>query len=324
MKPPARHWTALGLLAAITVSTAVSFVLSKGSVLAQLPFAAGESTWFISAHNLVPRFFLGALLLFALYRGRVLHLTRLEWQQAVFLAVTSFAGCLLQNDGLQRTSAATTAFLTQFYVILIPLWWALYHRKRPSWAVVVASLLVLAGVAMLARLDWQTFRIGRGEAEVLLATVFFSLMLTSLNWPAFAGNRAECTSTMMFLIEGGLFAAVAVATCREPAHLFLPYTSPSWVWLVVVTTIIGTAGPFVVMNHWQRRITPTEAGLLYSFGPVVSALTEVVLPAHLSRWMGIDYANQPLTFALVVGGALILGANVLIQLWPQEKGDSPA
>jgi drug/metabolite transporter (DMT)-like permease len=319
MNPPARHWTALGLLAGITVTTGVSFVLFKASVLAQVPFAAGESTWFISAHNLVPRFFLGALLLFAIYRGRVLHLTRPEWTQAVFLAVTSFAGCLLQNDGLQRTSAATTAFLTQFYVILIPLWWALYHRKRPSWSAGVASLLVLLGVALLARMDWHTFRIGRGEAEVLGATVFFSFMLTSLNWPAFAGNRAQCTSTMMFLIEGGLFAIVAVATCRETSHLFTPYTSPSWVWLVIVTTITGTAGPFVVMNHWQRFITPTEAGLRYSFGPVVSALTEVGLPAVLSAWIGINYPNQPLTFALVFGGALILAANALIQLWPPEK-----
>jgi drug/metabolite transporter (DMT)-like permease len=75
----------------------------------------------------------------------------------------------------------------------------------------------------------------------------------------------------------------------------------------------------VLMNHWQRFVPTTEAGLLYSFGPVVAALTEVFMPERLSRWVGIDYADQPLTFALVVGGALILGANVLIQLWPQEK-----
>lgn len=260
---------ALGVLAGITVTTGISFVLFRASVLAQLPFAVGESTWFISAHNLVPRFLLGALLLFAIYRGRVFQLTRSEWTQAVFLATTSFSGCLLQNDGLQRTSAATTAFLTQFYVILIPLWWALLHRKRPSWSVVVAGAMVLVGVAVLARMDWHTFRIGRGEAEVLAATVFFSFMLSSLNWPAFAGNRAERTSMIMFLIEAGLFAIVAVATCRDSTHWFAPYTSPSWLALMVVTAVFGTAGPFVVMNHWQRFITPTEAGLLYCFGPVI-------------------------------------------------------
>jgi hypothetical protein len=58
--------------------------------------------------------------------------------------------------------------------------------------------------------------------------------------------------------------------------------------------------------------------LLYSFSPVMAAVTETFLPAPLSRWIGIDYANQPLTISLVTGGALILGANVVIQLWPQE------
>ena len=319
MKPPARHTTALAVLSVITMFTGGSFVLFKASVLSQLPFAAGESTWFIAAHNLVPRFLLGVLCLLAWYRGRVLHLTRVEWTQAVFMAVTSVAGCMLQTDGLQRTTAATTAFLSQFYVILIPLWLALAHRKRPTWTMVGAIALVLTGVAVLARVDWHTFRVGRGEAEVLLSTVFFSLLLCSLNWPAFAQNRAECTSTGMFMIEGVLFAVVSVVVVREPSHLVTPFTSPGWLALAAVATVLGTAVPFVLINHWQRFITATEAGLLYSFGPVVAALAEVFMPAQISRWVGIDYPNQPVTATLLVGGGLILAANALIQFWPQEK-----
>ena len=177
MNPRARHWTTLSVLAVSTVFSGGSFVLAKASVLAQLPFASGESTWFIAAANLAPRFGIGVLALLALYRSRVLQLTRLEWNQAIFMAVASFSGCMLQTDGLQRTSAATTAFLTQFYVILIPLWWALMQRRRPSWSMLLPALLVLTGVAILARVDWRTFRIGRGEAEILLATGFFSLLL---------------------------------------------------------------------------------------------------------------------------------------------------
>jgi len=317
MNPRARHWTAFFVLAACTVVGGGSFVLFKASVLAQEPLAVGESSWFIAAHNLVPRFAIGVLFLVALYRGQLLRLTRLEWTQGIFMAVMSFCGCLLQTDGLQRTTAGTTAFLGQTYVIFIPLWWALIQRKRPSKWVLVASLLVLAGAAVLARVDWHAFRVGRGEAEILVSTVFFSVLLCSLNWPAFASNRAECTSTVMFVIEGAMFAAVAVATCREPAHLFIPYASPGWVALVIAAAVLGTAGPFVLINRWQRFIAPTEAGLLYSFGPVVAALMEVFLPAPLSRWTGIDYANQPLTPVLLLGGALILSANVLIQLRPE-------
>ena len=316
MKPGTRHWTAFTILAALTASTGVSFVLFKASVILQAPLAPGESTWFIAAHNLVPRFLVGVLLLVVLYGGRVLQLTRLEWTQALFMALTSSVGCLLQTDGLQRTTAATTAFLTQFYVILIPVWWALVHRKRPSGIVLLAGGMVLAGVAVLARVDWRSFHIGRGELEILLAAVSFSLLICSLNWPAFAANRGERTSAAMFLVEGGLFAAVSLATCRDPAHLAAPYLSPAWLWLALVASLIGTAGPFILMNQWQRFVTTAEAGLLYSFSPVIAALTEIVLPEPLARWTGISYPNQPLTLALVAGGALILGANALIQLKP--------
>ena len=67
MNPRARHWTAFGILAVCTFFSGASFVTYKASVLAQAPFAAGESSWFISAHNLAPRFVLGTLLLVAVY-----------------------------------------------------------------------------------------------------------------------------------------------------------------------------------------------------------------------------------------------------------------
>lgn len=329
MTPRAQHWTALLILGLATASASASFVLFKASALAHAPFAVGESSWFLTAHDLVPRFALGVLALLALYGASVLKLTRTEWTQAAFMATTSFAGCMFQLDGLQRTSAGTTAFLTQFYVILIPLWWALLIRRRPAfakaaagkpgWAIAVACGLVLIGVAVLARVDWATFRIGRGEAEVLIGAVFFSLLLSALSWPAFAGNRAERTSAGMFLIEAGLFAVVSVLTCREPANLVAAYTSPGWLGIMIAATIFGTIGPFVVMNHWQRFVTATEAGMLYCLGSVFATLAEIALPGVLSRWVGIDYANQPVTFTLAIGGGFILGANVLLQLMPVRK-----
>jgi hypothetical protein len=39
----------------------------------------------------------------------------------------------------------------------------------------------------------------------------------------------------------------------------------------------------------------------------------VFLPALISGWVGITYANQPLTLTLVTGGALIIAANGLLQ-----------
>jgi drug/metabolite transporter (DMT)-like permease len=40
------------------------------------------------------------------------------------------------------------------------------------------------------------------------------------------------------------------------------------------------------------------------------------LPAMFSALAGIDYANEVVTWRMIVGGLLVCGANVIIQLSP--------
>jgi len=314
-----RHWRAAGILLLATAASGLGFVFGKASLLMQGPFAPGESTWFLAAQNMVPRFALGVLLLGALHGAGVLRLTAREWAQAGFMAVCSFAGSMLQTDGLQYTTASVTAFITQFYVVLIPLWAALAHRRRPGWPVFVAGLLVLAGVAELAQLDWRSFRLGRGETEVLAASGFFSLLVFGLTWEGWADNRPERAVAGMFAVETALFAALALALQRGPAGIAAPLFSPVWLALIGGVSILGTVGPFIVMSRWQRFVGATEAGLIYSLSPVFSAMGGLFLPGLLAGVCGIAYANETASRALVIGGLLILAANALVQLRPAPK-----
>ena len=67
------------------------------------------------------------------------------------------------------------------------------------------------------------------------------------------------------------------------------------------------------MNTWQPKITATEAGLIYCMEPVFGSAMALVLPAFFSLWSGVDYANEQATWTLLIGGALITGANALLQ-----------
>jgi hypothetical protein len=66
------------------------------------------------------------------------------------------------------------------------------------------------------------------------------------------------------------------------------------------------------MNTWQRCISATEAGLIYCLEPVVATLFSAFLPRLISRWAGITYPNEALSWTLLLGGALILSATVLV------------
>ena len=137
---------------------------------------------------------------------------------------------------------------------------------------------------------------------------------------AFAGNRPERLTLVMFVTEAVVFVVLAGATAPDVAALVTPWTSPAWVALTVVLTVFCTLGSFSLMNAWQPKITATEAGLVYCVEPIFGSVMALFLPALLSVWAGIAYANEQATFHLVVGGGLITAANILITLKPPAKG----
>lgn len=307
------HARALPWMFAAMVCSGVGFVIGKASLLMQAPLVAGESSWFIAAQNLAPRFLITAAVLVGMGGRATLRLTDGEWKQAVFMAFFSFLGCALQVDAMQYTSASTAAFLSQFYAILLPVWVAIGERKAPSRLAVAAMILVVIGTAVLAGVRWDHFQLGRGEAETLLAALSFSVLIYSLSWRRHAAHRAEATTAGMFVLEGAMFVALAVFTVKDAGHLVAPLASPGWLLVISLATVIATGGPFVVLNRWQRHLPATEAGLLYNLVPLFAALSELVLPRFFSAWFEIDYANTSVTQRLLVGGALIVGANAVLQ-----------
>ncbi len=69
---------------------------------------------------------------------------------------------------------------------------------------------------------------------------------------------------------------------------------------------------FLIMNAWQRWVSATEAGLIYCIEPVIATILAGFLPGWISRFASVSYANETLTWSLLVGGLLIVGATVLV------------
>ena len=306
------------MLLLATVYWAMSFPLMKavGQVVGR--DVPGASSWFYTAMMIMPRFCLAALVLaLALGRG-LLTMSAAEWRQGAMLGGFAGFGMLLQADGLQFVPASTSAFLSQFFAILIPLWIAVRTRRNPGLWVWGCASMVLVGVAVLGRFDWHAMRMGRGEAETLLASVFFMGQILSLERPEFALNRVLPITFVMFLVEASLFLVVALVTMPSGEALFTPMVSAPWWGFTVALTVFCTLGSFLTMNKWQPRISSTEAGLLYCAEPVFSAIMCWFLPGLFSVWAAIEYANEAMTLELLIGGAFIVGANVLLQLRPRS------
>lgn len=307
------------MLVLATLFWGLSFPVIKSLVLVQERLLPGISTSFATLYVLGPRFVLGLLVLLVMQARVGWSVTRLELKQGVVIGLFSTAGMLFQNDGLQFTAASTSAFLTQFYAILIPVYLAIRSRTMPGARIWISCVLVLAGVAILGNFNWRTLHFGRGEWETLVASVFFMGQILWLEKPEFAANRAPKLTLVMFATQALLLTALALALAPSSEALLIPWTSPAWVSLTVVLTVFCTLGSYGLMNAWQPKITATEAGLIYCAEPIFGSVMALFLPALFSRWADINYANETTTWALLVGGSLITAANVIIQLKPPAK-----
>ncbi len=312
------HLRAVLMLLLANLFWGLSFPVVKAILLLHEKLVPGAGTWFSTVYTVAPRFVLALALMAIFWRG-CWRVRPREWTQGLIIGLFACGGMLLQNDGLQFTAASTSAFLTQLYAILIPVWIAVRARHNPGALVWTCCALVLAGVAVLGRFDWEQMRFGRGEWETLLCSVFFMGQILTLGRKDFAENRAPQITFVTFVTQAVVFAGLVAVTAPDLETVLIPWRTPAWVAFTVVLTLFCTIGAYSLMNAWQPRISETEAGLIYCVEPIFGSVMALFLPAWFSVWAGIEYANESATWTLLAGGGLITLANVLLQLKPPAK-----
>jgi drug/metabolite transporter (DMT)-like permease len=310
------HTRAFLMLVFANAFWGLSFPLIKAVRLLDVALVPHASGWFVTVYGVAPRFVLGLLIVGVPLRRKLRTITRAEWVQGSLIGLFAAGGMLFQNDGLGYTSASTSAFLTQFYAITIPIWLAFRHRRNPGWVVWVSSVLVLVGVAILGGFDWRTLHFGRGEWETLVSSLFFMGQILWLDKKEYAANRPEILTLVLFAVQGAVFTVLVLCSTPGLSALAAPWHSPVWVGFMLTLTLLCTVGAYSIMNRWQPILSATEAGLSYCIEPIFSAVLSLFLPALFSAWALIDYPNERATANLLIGGTLITLANVLIQVRP--------
>jgi hypothetical protein len=307
------------MLVLATVCWALSFPIMKALALTQHQLVVREGSWFFTSLGIGYRFGAAGLMTLAVLCWRREWPTRLEMEQGLKIATFGTAGILFQMDGLSYIDASTSAFLTQGYCLFIPLWVALTHRRLPGIKIFVSTVLVLAGVAVLAGVNLHSWKFGRGEWETLLASLLFTGQILLLERPRFAANRPLHFSTVMFLTMALFCVPVVWMTAPDAATCLRAYASPSAVGFLLVLIVVSTLGGYLLMNNWQKHVSSTEAGLIYCAEPLFASCLCLFLPGLFGTWAGINYSNENLTERLLVGGGLITAANV----WLQSKWMTP-
>jgi drug/metabolite transporter (DMT)-like permease len=187
--------------------------------------------------------------------------------------------------------------------------------------VILSVILVMVGVGILSNFDWHELKLGRGEIETLLSSLMFTALILWIDRPCYARNHMGRVTAVSFAVTGLTLLPLALWTMPSVAHLGLIYNSIPTLTILLVLTVICTVGGMMLMYVFQRDVGAVAAAITYSCEPVFACLFAFFLPGWLSMWSGIQYDNEVLTKSLIVGGGLVLAANLVVQLKPREPID---
>ena len=211
---------------------------------------------------LAVRFVIAALTLAVPAAPRVRALGRTGVVAGAFLGLLLASGYALQTAGLERTTVASTGFITGMYVVLTPLIaLALFRTRIGLWAwvgVVVATI----GLAMLSGIHAGSTT---GDLLVLAGAAVYSLQIVLMERYAPLYDAVAFTFAEMLAAAVGLIVvAVALGDLSVPR---------GWtVWgALLVTGVFASALAFLVQTWAQRRTSATRTALAFAMEPVWTA-----------------------------------------------------
>jgi drug/metabolite transporter (DMT)-like permease len=140
-----------------------------------------------------------------LWRGPAIAKKRLL--QGLGVGVFLAAATLSQARGMESIPVDNVAFITALYVVLTPLFMALWRRRRPHRIVAVAAVGSILGVALLV--GHLTFTVAAGTVWSLLAAIWATAQIVGTT------ELSRVMTTMQLTIVEALGAGLALGAFSE-------------------------------------------------------------------------------------------------------------
>lgn len=240
------------------------------------------------------RFLVAALVLAPLAASRVLTgpemagLDRSSLPGVILVGLLLVGGSAFQQAGLKYTTAGNAGFITGLYVVIIPLFLALFWHQRLARLTWLGALLAVIGLFLLS--TGGQLRLNRGDALVLAGAVFWALHVI------FTGRLVQRLDVLQFAVGQYLVCALvslSIGLALEPHAL--PALADHW-WAVAYTGLVSVGLGYTLQAVGQRVAPPADAAIILSLEAVFAAL---------SGWLFLGEMLSPLQ--LLGCGVMLLG-----------------
>lgn len=227
------------------------------------------------------RFTLATLIMVLVFARRLRLLDRTILKRGVLVGAALGLTNISFVFGISGTSISRAGVLNNLFVLFIPLITKLVWKDRIGKINLAGLALAGAGIWLLATSGGAGFN--RGDLVSTLCALFIAIHIITVS-KVLRDDDVYLVSLVQFATVALMSGLAALVTVTLPAS-----ASPMALCALVYCAIFPTVICFTLQNNFQRYVTPTRAGLVYTLDPVWSlvagffVLGERLLPLE---WLG--------------------------------------
>lgn len=238
----------------------------------------------------------------------------------IFLGFLLFLGFATQTVGLKFTSATKSGFITGSLVVMVPIFQTIIFKKVPTKGAIMGTLLVFAGLIFLSSGGESVFSLlselgnnfSFGDTLTLICAAFFALhvvyigVITPKYDFAVLVFLQVVTASALSLFASFIFEAASFESLHVDLTSYLIFG-------LLYTGLLATLVNLGLQTRFQKEVTPTKAGIIYSFEPIFAAVFAFFL------------LNEKITNFELIGSTLIFSGLLVSEIYDQlikQNGNS--
>ena len=224
------------------------------------------------------RFGIASAILSLIYIFRKIKLDKKSLLPGILLGITLFISFCTQTIGLKFTSATKSGFITGISVVLIPFFQIFIEKKMPSKGAVIGTVLVFCGLlflsspgnSVLALFTELGSSFNFGDVMTLICAASFGYYVVQLDMET---RRHDFKTLLITQLVSVTFLSLAASFlfagfAYEPLKVNL---TEYLIFGLLYTGVLATLINIFLQTKYQKSVSPTKAGIIYSFEPIFAA-----------------------------------------------------
>ena len=293
--------TALISLFGVTLLWGGTFIWMQQSLDAATSIAPNIPENHVAIFFVMMRFVIAGVLLLLFLPRTWQGLMKIEvWKGGIILGIIVWGGFILQMLGLTDVTPGVSAFLTSLYVVFTALIGVAMGMQKLTRFAIIGVILATFGAGWISGPPQLNF--GIGEWLTVGCALLFGAHIIATDRVTKAVDPIQVTATMLLTVAG-LSIMVYLLTSRAYSTDFLILLKDfEFIFPLLLCSLLGSLVALLVLNIYQKQVSPVRAAILYALEPVWAMLG--------SLFLGLE---GDITFWLLLGAVALIVGNLVVE-----------